>query len=576
MNCKRILLLCVAVLILAAVFHVPDTAGAKQQKRGILIIYSTLDGKKSTDVKMLDLIAGHFTSHVTVVNDADVKAADLAGKDRVIYYGQTKKKLNKKLAQLISSFQKPVTAIGFNAGQFSQFADLSLKSEDNVYQIRSTNEEHDTSLESGIRVLEVSGLKGKALYTYKADDGKAHPFAWKTGKSNVYIGLTDLLNNNLLAAKQLRQAFGETPDSTLLYLRLEDISPMSDEKLLLQAGAYLHKRNIPFILSVIPVYVNPETGDKVYMSEKPKLVNVLRKLQDMGGSVIVHGYTHTYRYSETGEGFEFWDAKADQPITSQNAKEPATLLQKEQNFPNEEAYQNYLKPFRKNEETYTRQKLTNAIEDLTAEGLYPLAFEAPHYTMSEHGYQIASQYFTSLFGQVQLSDTTWKTSGAGPFVTKPAILHGMTLYPETIGYVDQSDQNPLGKVEERISQMIDFEGGVAGAFYHPYLGMKYLPELVDQMERIPNSEWLDIKKTKQTVKTDKVEIHTSGDGTIQVKSKVSAIETFFDHHQQSPLEKALWILSLIVLLFVVMFVSYTLYLRATLKKRIFKERKNRG
>ncbi|QEO05080.1 DUF2334 domain-containing protein [Bacillus paralicheniformis] len=374
----------------------------------------------------------------------------------------------------------------------------------------------------------------------------------------------------------LRQAFGETPDSTLLYLRLEDISPMSDEKLLLQAGAYLHKRNIPFILSVIPVYVNPETGDKVYMSEKPKLVNVLRKLQDMGGSVIVHGYTHTYRYSETGEGFEFWDAKADQPITSQNAKEPATLLQKEQNFPNEEAYQNYLKPFRKNEETYTRQKLTNAIEDLTAEGLYPLAFEAPHYTMSEHGYQIASQYFTSLFGQVQLSDTTWKTSGAGPFVTKPAILHGMTLYPETIGYVDQSDQNPLGKVEERISQMIDFEGGVAGAFYHPYLGMKYLPELVDQMERIPNSEWLDIKKTKQTVKTDKVEIHTSGDGTIQVKSKVSAIETFFDHHQQSPLEKALWILSLIVLLFVVMFVSYTLYLRATLKKRIFKERKNLG
>ena len=469
-----------------------------------------------------------------------------------------------------------MTAIGFNAGQFSQFADLSLKSEDNVYQIRSTNEEHDTSLESGIRVLEVSGLKGKALYTYKADDGKAHPFAWKTGKSNVYIGLTDLLNNNLLAAKQLRQAFGETPDSTLLYLRLEDISPMSDEKLLLQAGAYLHKRNIPFILSVIPVYVNPETGDKVYMSEKPKLVNVLRKLQDMGGSVIVHGYTHTYRYSETGEGFEFWDAKADQPITSQNAKEPATLLQKEQNFPNEEAYQNYLKPFRKNEETYTRQKLTNAIEDLTAEGLYPLAFEAPHYTMSEHGYQIASQYFTSLFGQVQLSDTTWKTSGAGPFVTKPAILHGMTLYPETIGYVDQSDQNPLGKVEERISQMIDFEGGVAGAFYHPYLGMKYLPELVDQMERIPNSEWLDIKKTKQTVKTDKVEIHTSGDGTIQVKSKVSAIETFFDHHQQSPLEKALWILSLIVLLFVVMFVSYTLYLRATLKKRIFKERKNLG
>ncbi len=46
MNCKRILLLYAAVLILAAAFHVPDTAEAKQQERSILIVYSTLDGKK--------------------------------------------------------------------------------------------------------------------------------------------------------------------------------------------------------------------------------------------------------------------------------------------------------------------------------------------------------------------------------------------------------------------------------------------------------------------------------------------------------------------------------------------------
>ncbi|MGW8262705.1 hypothetical protein ACWHAR_22260, partial [Bacillus sp. LR--39] len=43
-----------------------------------------------------------------------------------------------------------------------------------------------------------------------------------------------------------------------------------------------------------------------------------------------------------------------------------------------------------------------------------------------------------------------------------------------------------------------------------------------------------------------------------------------------PLEKALWILSAVVLLFVIMFVSYTFYLRATLKKRIFKERRSLG
>lgn len=257
-------------------------------------------------------------------------------------------------------------------------------------------------------------------------------------------------------------------------------------------------------------------------------------------------------------------------------RRPPSILEKEQDFPNEQAYHSYLEPFREKEETYTKQKLTRAIEDLTSSGLYPLAFEAPHYTMSDYGYQIASQYFTSIFGQVQLSSTTWKTSGAPPFVTAPSMLHGMTLYPETIGFVDTSKQNPLGEMEEHISRMIDFEGGVAGGFYHPYLGMKYLPELVDQMERIPDSEWLDLKKTKQTVKTDKVEIHTSGDGMIQVKNGVSAIDEFFDHHRQTPLEKALWILSAVVLLFVIMFVSYTFYLRVTLKKRIFKERRSLG
>ena len=116
--------------------------------------------------------------------------------------------------------------------------------------------------------------------------------------------------------------------------------------------------------------------------------------------------------------------------------------------------------------------------------------------------------------------------GAPPFVSKPAMLDGMTLYPETIGYADNSKENPLGDMENHISQMIDFGGGVAGGFYHPYLGMKYLPELVNQMERIPGGEWLDLKKTKQTVTSDSVRIKTDGDGTIHVENKIHPITVF--------------------------------------------------
>lgn len=573
MNSKWIRLLLSALFMISAVY-VPLTAEAKDKKDGILIIYTSTDGKETAEVKMLDLTAGHFSSAVTVKSDGDITTADLKKNRRVIYYGVTKKKLSTSFVSLISSMSQQLISIGYNAGQFRQFAGLSLTEKETVYRIYSKKEKTDMPLEKGMSVLGVSGVKGKPLYTYRSGDGGTRPFMWKTARSDYYFGVTSLLNDSFLTAKALRSAFGESAGGTLLYLRLEDISPMSDETLLYEAGSYLHKRHIPFILAVIPVYLNPENGEKVYLADKPKMVSVLKKLQQMGGSIIIHGYTHAYRYSETGEGFEFWDAKADQPITSENADDTPVKLEKEQDFPNEKAYRAYVKPFREKENIYTRTKLEQAIDDLTELGLYPLSFEAPHYTMSEEGYKIASSYFSSIFGQVQLSGTTWKTSGAPPFVSKPAMLDGMTLYPETIGYADNSKENPLGDMENHISQMIDFGGGVAGGFYHPYLGMKYLPELVNQMERIPGGEWLDLKKTKQTVTSDSVRIKTDGDGTIHVENKIHPITAFFNHHQQTPLEKALWILSGVVLLFIIMFACYVLYLRATLKKRIFKERRS--
>lgn len=66
MNYKGITLLCVMMLLFSAIASFPVSAQAKDQDAGILIIYSTLDGKESSQVKMLDLLAGHFTSHVTV------------------------------------------------------------------------------------------------------------------------------------------------------------------------------------------------------------------------------------------------------------------------------------------------------------------------------------------------------------------------------------------------------------------------------------------------------------------------------------------------------------------------------
>lgn len=52
------------------------SGGSKDKKDGILIIYTSTDGKETAEVKMLDLTAP-FSSAVTVKSDGDITAAGL-------------------------------------------------------------------------------------------------------------------------------------------------------------------------------------------------------------------------------------------------------------------------------------------------------------------------------------------------------------------------------------------------------------------------------------------------------------------------------------------------------------------
>ncbi len=92
-------------------------------------------------------------------------------------------------------------------------------------------------------------------------------------------------------------------------------------------------------MTVIPVYKDPDTGKTVHLKDKPELVDLLRSMQDDGAAIIMHGYTHQFYDSETGEGFEFWDVKTDQPIRQPNHEQPKS----KNDFPTIDAYNAYVK-----------------------------------------------------------------------------------------------------------------------------------------------------------------------------------------------------------------------------------------
>src|SRR5699024_6321850 len=154
------------------------------------------------------------------------------------------------------------------------------------------------------------------------------------------------------------------------------------------------------------------------------------------------------------------------------------------------------------------EKLTKGIQELVNYGLYPLAFEAPHYTMSQNGYQVASNFFSTYVGQVQLSDQNWEVMDSTPYVTTPSFLGGMELLPETVGYVHPNDTQSFSKIASNIEEMNVSNDGVISGFYHPYLGVKGFEELMKRMENQPNLEWIDLKESDVWVKADNVSIHT--------------------------------------------------------------------
>lgn len=120
--------------------------------------------------------------------------------------------------------------------------------------------------------------------------------------------------------------------------------------------------------------------------------------------------------------------------------------------------------------------------------------------MSQKGYEILSRYFSTYVGQLQLSDTTWKSMHSPAYRSTPSFLHGMKLMPETVGFIEEDKPQAIAKMKANALSVAKLYDGVIGAFYHPYLGVKPLKEVLKDLESIPNIEWIDLQKEKNEVK----------------------------------------------------------------------------
>ncbi|MFK8793861.1 DUF2334 domain-containing protein [Planococcus plakortidis] len=493
--------------------------GASGEEPKVLILYHAEEQTQKEEVPLLDMLVGHFSGDITIQSIEEAAAEYVKGDyTHVIYFGLGRRQLTEEELFIVDQYDEVKKMfIGNYFEYFKEAPELRIndyRTIDGVIgdgKVFDLKEEKDMMLINGIGQMDI-------LYEGQATDG-TYPLIFKNG--NLYYVAANSITGRIsdIVGESLFNFFDEEKSQPKKLIRLEDIHPRSDPVLVKQVGDYLAERNIPYAVTVVPVYTNPETGQRIHLSQAIELVDVLKEMQKNGASLIQHGYLHQYREDETGEGFEYWDVENDRPIFQSNTDE----VKLREDFATDEEYEDFVRnvglPY---EQEYIYESIVNGVYEMTAEGLYPIAFEAPHYSMSQTGYKELSKYFTTYVGQIQISDRTYDGTFVPLYESTPASLHGMKVIPETMGYIDPENDKAVDEMIEQADYAAQFSDSYLAFFYHPYLGIEKFDEVMTKLEKYDQYEWVDLKEMDHKTEVDGMVVETA-DGDINVSRPMSVL-----------------------------------------------------
>lgn len=566
MHVRLISLLVLAVLLFSLV---PSTATAEtgDTDAEVLVVFSDDSKEINFNQRYLDMLITHFTTNITFVHESEFSKELLKDKTHLFYQGAKESTLSSSFTSSVETFEGPVVALGYNIDQFGERFSFVTPLEEEPSEKIYLKDKPQNKITLNLEIINVQ--TNANVLAAAENNGNEFPLITENGDS-YYVGNNSLESElGILLGEIFHNVFSDAheDETNRGYIRLEDVHPNVDHKRLKEVADSLIERDLPFMIAVIPVYTDPGTGEEYHMSDYPKVLEVLKYMQDNGGSVVMHGYTHQYRSSETGEGFEFWDVENDSPIFQ--ASDDEAGLKTEKDFSNSIDYENYQKEILEFETEYIEEKVETGIKELDGFGLKPLAFEAPHYTISQNGYKVVSEHFNSYVGQAQATDDNWEVMGSPPYMSEPTFMHGMTMYPETLGYVHPDKENSIDTIITKAENHLLLRDGMIALFYHPYLGPERFEELLDRLDELPPVDWIDLKEENTTTKSEEVMI-TASSGEIHSQSGLfsSAFSSSvtMGHFIKGMADKATWLLVGTSSLAVLFFTGYTLISRRRVEK----------
>ena len=455
-----------------------------------------LNTKATGQGRELAQLMGHFNTVVTIQGTNSYRSNDIDKFDYLFYVGfSPENQPSSVLCHDVYTTAKPV--IWINSG-FSDFC----RKEDVVKKFGFTVQQLD--MESGfdqVKTKSFTFTKGvPQIYKILIKDKKTvevwgTAFSTKTKAETPYM----VKSANLVYVPDLPFLGAEVNDRYLLFsdklhdilnenhaeshqaiIRIEDVTPLNDPDKLREAADILSERGIPFLVGVVPFYVNPQENKRVSLSERPEVVDALKYMVQNGGSIVMHGTTHQYKGVSTDDG-EFWDANNAKPIPNENAED-------------------------------FRKKIELGIDEFIKNGLHPIAWETPHYMASVTFLEVISKFFSTAVEQ-RMVINDFDYGQYFPYIINRD-LYGQKIYPENLGYIPLRNNIEDSKAivqkliasTEGIKQVRD---GVACGFFHPFLDLSMLKTLVDGI-KAKGFTFIDIKDKTNWVKAqDKIILNGS-------------------------------------------------------------------
>lgn len=518
-----------AIILLS--FIPKSFAFADKSSDKALIIYESELNINSVENKVnyLNELLYVFNKNVEKIQIDEYKSGDMDSYNSVFVINIENDINNKQFLDDLSVYKNKIYWIGNKIENFlNENKKYTVKYDSQNYSINELiYKKNSLIINSGYSYNIITTSKDAKVLAEMSDSYNTYPFI--INEDNLYYISRWDLENSFIFEDSLNDFYNiKHFDKGKIFIRIEDVHPFRDTKQLREIADYLYSKDIPFMIAFIPTYVDSKTQAITTMDMKPEFIETIQYMQEKGGSIVLHGYTHQLGNEEiSGEGYEFWDIKNDTPVDEDI-------------------------------EPYVKNRVLSGLRLCIENKIYPLAYEAPHYAINIDGYKELKKYFSTYVGQYQNNNNNFATNSS-PFTIKNSDTFNV-LIPENLNYVDENDEFSVDKIKESFKKLSMVRGYTGGFFFHPYLDINYLKEIVEFLED-ENVEFLDLKEEYNYVKVDDIRI-ISDDGEIHCTYDESKAIT--KNKEKSKFEIAIQninniviiFITIILVIFIIIFISF--------------------